>query len=191
MNNKLIIVNYLGKAFDEEFTMHQLSKILQIPYASFYRTINDMQDLLIINKIGKSKTLRLNLENPVIQSYLAISSEEEKKSFLQKKPIIRAIHKGLYTKDIVLLFGSHAKGKEREKSDIDLMVINRSGDQTISFSRHELIFEKQINPLFFKLQEFRAMLRDKEENVGKQALRNHIVLNNPERFWDVVINAIQ
>ena len=191
MDNKLKIINYLGKEFDKEFTMHELSRILKIPYASFYRTVDGMRDLLIIKKIGKAKTLKLSLVNPVIRSYLAISSEEEKRLFLLKKPIIKAIHRDLNTKDIVLLFGSYAKGEEREKSDIDLMVINRSGDKTISFSRHEMIFDRQINPMFFKVQEYKAMLKDNEENVGKQALRGHIILNNPEHFWDVVLNAIQ
>ncbi len=191
MDNKLKIINYLGKAFDKEFTMHNLAIVLKIPYASFYRAVNEMQDILIINRIGKSKTLKLNLKNPVIQSYLAISSEEEKKAFLKKKPVIKAIHRDLNTRDIVILFGSYAKGEEREKSDIDLMVINKSGKRTISFSRHEMIFDKQINPMFFKVQEFKAMLKGEGENVGKQALRYHIVLNNPEHFWDMVLNAIR
>jgi len=127
----------------------------------------------------------------VIKSYLAISSDEEEKSFLKTQPIIRTIQKELNTKDIVLLFSSYAKGKERQKSDIDLIIINKPGNRSISFSKHELIFSKKINPLFFKETEFKAMLIAKGENVGKQALRNHIVLNNPEGFWDLAINAIR
>ena len=34
------------------------------------------------------------------------------------------------------------------------------------------------------------MLKDKEENVGKQALKNHLILNNPEEFWGCVFNSI-
>jgi hypothetical protein len=34
------------------------------------------------------------------------------------------------------------------------------------------------------------MLKDKEENVGKQALYSHIILNNPEAFWECVFNGI-
>ncbi len=185
-----MIINHLGKEFDKEFTMHELSKKLHIPYASFYRTINKMKELLAIKEIGKAKTLKLNLQNPVIQSYLAISSEEEKRSFLERNPMIREISKDLRVEDIVLLFGSYAKGEEGKKSDIDLMIINKSGNKTISFSKYELIFDKQINPVFLKIPEFQEMIKDNEENVGKQALRNHIVLNNPNHFWNVVLDAI-
>ena len=34
------------------------------------------------------------------------------------------------------------------------------------------------------------MLKEKEENVGKQVLKNHIILNNPEHFWEMVLNGI-
>jgi len=191
MDNKLKIINHLGREFDKEFTMHGLANILSIPYASFYRTVGDMKDQLKITKIGKSKVLRLNLNNPVIQSYLAISSEEEKNNFLIGQPIIKAIQKELDTEDIVLLFGSYAKGKERQKSDIDLIIINKAGRRSISFSKLELVFRKKINPIFFKRKEFRSMLKEKSENVGKQAIRSHIVLNNPEGFWKLVLNAIR
>ncbi len=55
MDNKQKIINYLGKHLEERFTMHELSKLLTIPYASFYRTIQQMKDLLITETIGKSK----------------------------------------------------------------------------------------------------------------------------------------
>ena len=29
------------------------------------------------------------------------------------------------------------------------------------------------------------------ENVGKQALKDHIILVNPEKFWELVLNAIR
>jgi len=190
MDNKLKIINYLGKNIDREFTMHELSKTLKIPYASFYRSIQEMNGLLIIKNVGKSKTLKLNLESQTIHSYLAISSEQEKEEFIKNKPLIKIIEKDLDTKDIVLLFGSYAKRTETRKSDIDIIVINKKGDKTISFSKHETLFDKEINPMFFKEREFILMLRDKEENVGKQALKNHIILNNPKRFWEVVLDGI-
>jgi hypothetical protein len=33
------------------------------------------------------------------------------------------------------------------------------------------------------------MIRDKEENVGKQVLKGHIILNNPEKFWELGISV--
>lgn len=189
MDNKLKIIGYLGKNLEKGFTMHELSKFVNIPYATFYRTVNEMEDLINTENVGKSKILRLNLENPVMQSYLTISSDEEKKEFLKKQPILNKISSELNTQDIVILFGSYAKGNYKDSSDIDLLIINKKGDKTIFFSKYETLFKKKINPIFVTISEFKKMINEEEENVGKQALKKHIILNNPEKFWGCVLNG--
>lgn len=196
MDNKLKIVNYLGKNVGQCFTMHRLSKLINIPYASFYRTVQNMGDILEVLVVGKSKTICLKTTNPVVKAHLTVSSDEEKKEFLQKQPIIKkiaaelSINDKLSINDIVVLFGSYAKGKETEKSDIDLLIINKDGKKSLSFSKYEVLFKKKINPIFVTVKEFKQMLQDKEENVGKQVLKTHIILNNPESFWRLVFNGI-
>jgi len=179
MDNNLKILNFLAKNTGQ-FTMHQLSQTLNIPYATFYRTINKMTDILTIKTIGKAKTISINNSNPIINSYLAISSEQEKNAY--KNPIIKKIAKELNTKDIVLLFGSYAKNKQTKTSDIDLLIIN-NGKRNIDFSKYELLYKKQINAIFMKKQEFKQLVKQPEENLAKQVIKNHIILNNPEAFW--------
>lgn len=191
MDNALKIINYLGKHIGDSFSMHELSKAIKIPYASFYRTIQSMPDLIIKDEKGRACFVEVKLDNPIIKSYLAISSEEEKKEFLKNQPIIKKIASELETEDAILLFGSYAKGEHTDRSDIDVMIINKDGRKNISFSKYELLFKKKINPLFITKKEFESMLRDKEENVGKQALKYHIILNNPEKFWEAVLNAVK
>jgi predicted nucleotidyltransferase len=188
MDNNLKIVNYLGKHIGELINMHELSKAVKIPYATFYRTVQRMDGIVNLRTIGKSRIVSLNIENDIIKSYLTISSGEEKKEFLKKHHVINKIASELDTDDVVVLFGSYAKGVEREGSDIDLLVINNKGNKSISFSKYELLFRKKINPLFVTKSEFIQMLHDKEENVGKQALKHNIILNNPESFWEHVLH---
>src|SRR3989344_7115649 len=116
MDNKFKIINYLGKNMEKRCTMHELSRILDIPYASFYRTVQRMKDLLIIEPIGKSKILKINTSNPVVKAHLIVASDEEIKDYLAKQPLIKKISSELGVKDIVVLFGSYAKGKDTEKS---------------------------------------------------------------------------
>ncbi len=187
MDNNLKIINYLGKHIKQSFTMLELSKATKIPYATFYRTIQKMKDVVTVQTVGKAKTITLNTKNTAIKSYLTISSEEEKKEFLEKQLIIKKIVQEVNTSDIVILFGSVAKGTEKTTSDIDLLIINKKGEKSLSFSKYELLFKKKINPIFITKSEFIQMLQEKEENVGKQALENHIILNNPERFWECVL----
>ncbi len=91
MDNKLKIINYLGKNVGKHFTMHGLSKLINIPYASFYRTLQQMGDILEILVVGKSKTVSLKTNNPIVKAHLTVSSDEEKKDFLHKQPILNKI----------------------------------------------------------------------------------------------------
>jgi predicted nucleotidyltransferase len=190
MDNTHKLIEYLGRNLVKNHTMHELSKLLNIPYASFYRSVQKMKDLLVTETIGKSKIIKLNYVNPILRSHLAVASDEIKKEFLKKQSIIRKIVKEFDTKDVVVLFGSYAKGKQHQKSDIDILIVNKDGKKSLSFSKYELLYKKTINPIFVTEKEFKKMLNAKEENVGKQVLHNHIVLNNPEHFWRCVINAI-
>ena len=189
MDNKLRIVNYLGKHIGQSFTMLELSKAAGVPYATFYRTLHRMKELVKVRRVGKSKTVSLNTDNASIKPYLTISSEEEKQDFLKKQLILGKIASEFNTKDVVVLFGSYAKGSETERSDIDLLIISKGGEKSLSFSKYEVLFRKKINPIFVTKKEFEKMLLDKNENVGKQALKNHIILNNPESFWEAVLHG--
>ncbi|MFT4261018.1 MAG: hypothetical protein ACMXX9_01145 [Candidatus Woesearchaeota archaeon] len=70
------------------------------------------------------------------------------------------------------------------------MNLNKTGEKNISFKKVQTILKKEINPLFFTEQEFLEMLKSKEENVGKQAYKTHILLNNPKKFWELTYNEI-
>ena len=190
MDNQHKIINYLGKHPNKKYTMHELSRELDIPYASFYRTINSINDLLIIEEVGKAKIIALNKKNKIVKSHLVVSSDEERKDYLKKYHTIRKIYQELDTENILLLFGSYSKKTQTDKSDIDLLIINKEGKKDISFSKYELLFKTKINPIFITKKEFKLMLKDKEENIGKQALYDHIILNNPQEFWECVFNGI-
>ncbi len=190
MDNLQKLVVFLGKNLNQSYTMHQLSQLLKIPYATLHRMLKKRHSLLIVQQVGKAKTIRLNFAHPLIKPHLAISSDEEKREYLQIRPLIKKIAVEIDTSEVVVLFGSYARGGETEKSDIDLMIINKKGDKSLSFSKYELLFKKKINPIFVTEKEFKSMLKDKEENVGKQVLKNHIILNNPEHFWEMVLNGI-
>jgi predicted nucleotidyltransferase len=188
MDNKLKIINYLAKNKGKH-TMHELSKTLNIPYATFYRVVKKSSDILTTELVGKSKLLSLNKES-ILTSHLAIASDEEKKEFLKKQPLINLIHKDLDTSEVVLLFGSYAKNKPKPHSDIDLAILNKTGNKSFSLNKLEILLNKEINPMFFSFSEFNLMLKDKEENVGKQILKNHIVLKNPQKFWEEILNEV-
>lgn len=191
MDNTARIINQLGKHPTEAYTMHELSKILHIPYATFYRTVQRINDLINITPVGKAKTITLK-NNDITHAQLTIASHEEKKAHIKSNRLIKHLNEELpQTKDIILLFGSYAKGKETPQSDIDIMIINKKGESDLQLPKFTLLHDKEVNIMTFTEKEYASMLKGEEENVGKQALKGHIVLNNPKRFWELVLNALR
>ena len=91
MDNRQKDYQFLGKNLNQSYTMHELSKLLRIPYATFYRMIKEIEDLLVIKNVGKSKTIQINSDNPIIKAHLIISSDEEKKDFCRISRLSRKL----------------------------------------------------------------------------------------------------
>ena len=191
MDNYLKILLFLAKNREQKFTMHEISNLTKIPYATFFRTVQRMKNLIDFTKIGKATVIDLKENNLALNSHLSVASFQETEDYLEKNPIFKKIsselQKGIYS---VLLFGSFAKGMQNSKSDIDLLIINKNGEKNLNFSKYETIFSKEINPIFVSEKEFKIMLSEKEENLGKQALKANVILHNPDYFWRLVFNGV-
>ena len=187
MDNLLTLVRTLGKYLHTEITMRQLAKEAKVPYTTARRLIEGNKELFVTNKKGNIKLCSLNLADDTTKTYLILSERKETASFMKQHPQVRvlkeAVPKGDYT---VILFGSRAEEKHREKSDIDLCIINKKGTRDVKFSQFELIFKVEINPIYLSDGEFKQMLKEKEHNIAKEIIKKHIILYGEEHFWNLV-----
>ncbi len=186
MDNKNSLLVFLAKNMEKSLSLNQISKFSGIPYATLYRLHDENKSLLDKKIIGKSIVISLK-KTEIVKNYLIVASYEETSEFLAKNPLFKKISEDLPKGDYsLILFGSYAEGKQTKSSDIDLLIINKNGSKIINFSKYETLFKIDINPILVSLIEFETMLKDKEENVGKQVLKKHIILYNQELFWNEV-----
>jgi len=140
------------------------------------------QDLVDTKATGDVTTYFLNLNNNLTLSYLNLinNSEIQKRKF--PKEILTEIQKRISKQTnffILMVFGSYAKNKATEKSDLDIAVIVES-EQTKkeiaplleTVKRREI---KSIDYHIFTRSEFLEMLKVDVENVGKQIYKNSII----------------
>ncbi|MDD5192206.1 MAG: nucleotidyltransferase domain-containing protein [Candidatus Nanoarchaeia archaeon] len=191
MNNLLKLIYTLGKNLKEEITLRELSVQAKVAYTTAYREVMFNKDIFIINKKANINLCSLNLKDSITKNYLIIAEREIAKEFLKNNKIFSLIKKELVEGDYSLvLFGSRAEGKEREKSDIDLCIINKEGKKVIKLDKFESLFDLEINPIYLSRQEFQAMIKESEENLAKQIIKKHIVLYGEEYFWRLILNDI-
>jgi predicted nucleotidyltransferase len=194
VNTKEIIIRHLGLAYDKEHTIRQISLDSEIPYMTLSRAVKELEreELIITKKAGNSIFCTLNRKNSLTKYHLILASESFKNSFLRKKPLFRKIaallNESLAKNDIALLFGSYASGKEQAHSDIDIAFISEDDAKKAKNKLREIeqIHGVEISEMVFSKKQFAQMLKSAEENAGKQIFKNHIVLNNPELFWNLV-----
>ncbi|MCG2717833.1 MAG: nucleotidyltransferase domain-containing protein [Nanoarchaeota archaeon] len=186
MDNKLRLIWTLGKQIKDSLTIRQLSKESGIPYATAYRVVNKNSIFNIVRK-GNIKLCSLNLDDPITKNYLIVSERQESEIFRKKHPklniIANELPKGNYT---VILFGSRAEGKHREKSDVDICIINEDANKDVKFSKYEQLFKLEINAIYLKREEFKKMLKEKEHNITHEIVNNHIILYGEEYFWNTI-----
>ncbi len=186
MDNLLKLVWILGKNIDTSLPIRQLASDAGVPYATAYRTIEKYKNVFVIVKKGNIRLCSLNLEDPITKNYLILAERQQADAFLGRHPEPNILKKELPAGDYAcILFGSRAEEKERKKSDIDICIINKDGSKNVKFSKYELLFKTEINPVYLAKNEFKLMLREKAHNLAKEIIKKHIILYGEEFFWNI------
>lgn len=186
MDNLFKIILNASKNIQDETTIRQLSKKAKVPYTTTLRLINQNKGLFIIRKKANIKLCSLNINEPIVKHYLILAERSKADNYKKRYPIFKVLQSEIPKgKHCILLFGSRVKETHRRKSDIDICIINKDGKKLISFSEFEMLYNVEINPITFTKKEFKVMLKQQENNVGKEILKNHIILYGEEYFWNI------
>jgi predicted nucleotidyltransferase len=148
----------------------------------------------IINKenVGKSILYSLNLRSNRLLAYLALSNELSLPVHLPFS-VLRTIQEGImeYTPFFTLfVFGSYAKGKQTQRSDLDIAVIvetDATRKEIIpaleTVKRRELL---EIDYHVFTTAEFIEMLIEDYENLGKQIYRGNKIIFGAMQYYSLL-----
>jgi len=190
VKNHSKVIKVLLEKQDEELNISKISKYSKIDYKNVYNIIKDLEkeSLVDIKPFGKTKRVTLNKKvHPLI-----FEAEYERRTALFKKNkdflvIYRKLSE-LNFSFIVLLFGSHAKGKATKYSDIDLLIVCEEKRESHIQEIFDL-FPLKIHPTFTNFEDFMKMLKTKEFSVVSEAVKNNIILIGIEDYYRLIENA--
>ena len=189
------------------FTIRQLSKDSNLAYGTTHKCVVEIlskEKIVTITSLGKSKLVKLNLENPDTARYLAEAEidilrdykKNNKKIFQNLNTLLGSLQNALkHSIYSALLFGSYAKGKATSKSDIDLLIIKsetkgKNNEVADIISPWEFEHNIKINPVIQTPEEYIKMLKNKAI-LPLQIIENHIVLLNSETYWRFTIKGLK
>ena len=156
----------------------------------------------IISKktVGNAHLCSLNLKHDETIAIIFDYETHKKSSFYKEHKVLKAYFLDFFKEakrhniHSFVIFGSYASGKETKKSDLDILIILENKKQ--SDMMHKLInnafklSDAEINPIVIGRKDFIEMLANKVKlNIGKEALKSHIILYGIERFWELVLEA--
>jgi len=190
-----------------QFTINEIAHKISISYSYVHRQIEELKnkDILVIEQRSNRKYCRPNYKNPEVKTSFVKISNQIADDFLKKRDKIFFLvgkllsvlpKKTDFNLLSIVLFGSLAKGTDFKKSDIDLFIIvpsKKKYDETIDMECVGLSkgFGVEINPIVSEPTNLLTMLSEKGQNVGKEILKNKIILFGAEKFWELVFEVIK
>ena len=161
----------------KEESKQKSNNIVQIALKEFKE-----QDLVKTEIIGDVTTYSLNLNNNLTLSYFNLINELDIQKRKFPREILSEIQRRISKQTnffILIVFGSYAKNKATEKSDLDIAVIVESEQTKKEIAPLlETVKRREIKPIdyhIFTRSEFLEMLKAESENVGTQIYKNSII----------------
>ena len=161
----------------KEESKQKSNNIVQIALREFKE-----QNLVKTKITGDVTTYSLNLANNATLSYLNLINDLDLQKRKFPKEILSEVQKKISKQTdffILIIFGSYAKNKATEKSDLDLAVIIESEQTKKEVTPLiETVKRREIKPIdyhIFTRDEFLEMLKAESENVGKQIYKNSLI----------------
>ena len=177
---ELKIISLYTGSYKKQFYLREISRLSQIPLKTCQNVLFNLERSKILkSKVeGKNKYFSLNLEN--IQTKLQLLQAEIHKTriFLEKYPEFKIFLKSVNTNIPIIVFGSFAKFKADKNSDLDLVIL--SENEKLPF--HLLPYK--IHKI--DLSESSFVKSAGKETLLKEIEENHIVLNNPSFYVNVM-----
>jgi predicted nucleotidyltransferase len=153
---------------------------------------------LLREEKGRQAFYRLNRQNELVQKALAFAELEKKIDFVKGSKegfiaqdlvvqIVRECRPSIY---FILLFGSVARGHQREESDIDLLFVLLDNGKTKAkigglVKKQEMLTGKKISFHPVTIKELERLWS--KEPVYKNIWDERIVFFGEENFWSFVL----
>jgi len=184
------VIKVLLERQNEELNIAKISKYSRIDYKNTYNIIKDLEkkNLVAVRPFGKTKRVILN---KIIHPLIFEAEYERRLDLFKRNKDFLVVYRRLSELNfpfIVLLFGSHAKGKATKHSDIDLLVVCEE-KRTASIQEIFDLLPLKIHPTFVNFEDFMEMLKTKEFNVVSEAVKKNIILIGIEDYYRLIENA--
>jgi|SRR3989344_5058251 len=184
----------------KRYTFREIKRLCKKTSESYvYNSIKKYvkESILSEEKAGNVILYSLNLSETKTRAYAGFISEYEAWStknmpFDAIKKILEKIPTPYFT---FIITGSYAKNRQKETSDIDIVVIV-DDKQDAKHIRAQINYTCELSipqghPYIFKKSEFLEMLLNNDANYGKEIAKNHLIFHGGCEYFQIMQEAIK
>lgn len=189
-NTDLRILSLFTKGYDKEFYIREVERLLKVSSRTALKTMAKLEKIGILEskKKGKIKTYSIR-KTTVSREFFLLAEQYKKIQFLEENPLIKEVLEkaDAFMKGIVIIFGSYAKGTQKEDSDLDLFIVGTYDKKEIKNAGKK--YGIDINIKSYPLQLFEKGIHD--DILLKEINKNHILIKDAEGFVRRVVKWIR
>lgn len=187
------ILKFLIKNSEEKNTIRSIAKKLGKSYTLTYNNIASLEKSGIISKETIGNTKIIGLSKKISPDLITEIEIKIKNDFLKKNTWCSLLTKDIIENSptkffILLIFGSYAKDKQNEKSDLDILAIVQNKEEIKNMREIILNTHTPIkkSPIVITVEDFKEMISQPEKfNIGNEAKKSHILLYGIEQYYQV------
>ncbi len=185
-----VIVPFLGK-YGAGFHIREIARKTSMNHRTVLLALNSLQKQGIVRHVtsGRNKVFYLNLENPRTKDHVRDVESYRLGRTLNDNITIKELYSSLLTPPIpktpIVLFGSYAKGGHDNKSDIDLLILEKNEKILKAAKKFELKYDIKVHVQVLGQDKIERGLKEKEPLLFEIA-EGHIILNNQDAFVGIL-----
>ena len=184
--NHLKILSLFSSGYNKSLYIREVNRMLEISPRTAQLILNDLETKGILESIirGKIKTYILR-KNQTSKYYLTLAEAYKTTLFIENNPLTKEVIERILPliSGIGLIFGSYAKGDQRDGSDLDIFLVGHTDTKKIrDISK---TYGLDINLVVYPLEKYKSVI-DKDILL-KEILENHIAISNIDGFVSSVI----
>ncbi len=198
LNKEHTILEPFAKEAWKKLTFKEIKKLSHNKSDNYVHTVlkrfvasEVIQEQRIGNNLVYSPAKNISALNTIgfIAEYKANAAKHLPHQNIQK--LINKLKTDFY---VFIVTGSYAKAKQKETSDLDLVIIcenKHEPNAVLSQIRFESeLMIPEVHPYVFTQEQFYQMLTAKEENYGKEIARNSLIITGGRAYYSILMEAI-
>jgi uncharacterized protein len=182
----LKVISLFTRGYKVEYYIREVEKLLKISSRTALLTLNDLEKRQILESTTRGKIRLFKIQPSLItKEYFSLCEVYKRIHFFEKNQLVREIMEKLipHVEGITVIFGSYAKGLQKEDSDLDILVVGTHDKKRIR--EIEKTYGISINIKQYPTNIFKKELH--KDTLLKEVVANHIVISGIDDFIKDVI----